>query len=91
MTTRTKRDKVIFHHAFRLKTTDRLLPAGEYDVVTDEELIEGVSFPAYRRIGSWILAPNRSGTLSTEMVAIDPADLAAAQARDRAALPTTKA
>jgi len=32
-----------------LKGIDRMLPAGDYQVVTDEELIEGISFPARER------------------------------------------
>jgi hypothetical protein len=32
----------------------RLLPAGEYELVNDEELVEGLSFPVYRRVASWI-------------------------------------
>jgi hypothetical protein len=79
---RTKRSKLTFRHAFSLKGMDRLLPAGDYEIVTDEELIEGLSFPVYRRVASWIMAPSRS---STEMLVIDPADLAAAHARDSAA------
>ena len=31
---------------------DRRLAAGEYEVTTDEELIEGLSFPVYRRVAT---------------------------------------
>jgi hypothetical protein len=34
-----------FRHPFSLKGVDRRLGAGDYEVVTDEELIEEVSFP----------------------------------------------
>lgn len=50
MTTRTNTKTVTFAHPFLLKGIDRILPAGDYRVVTDEELIEGVSFPVYRRV-----------------------------------------
>jgi hypothetical protein len=40
--------------------TDRLLPAGSYRVSTDEELIEGLSFPVYRRVATMIFAPGRN-------------------------------
>ena len=33
----------------KLEGVDRELPAGSYRVTTDEELIEGLSFPVYRR------------------------------------------
>ena len=80
MTTRTTRKKVIFHHPFTLKGVDRTLPPGEYPTVTDDELIEGLSFPVYRRISTMIFVPGPARRV--EMVTIDPADLQAAQDRD---------
>jgi hypothetical protein len=44
MTTRTRNTLVVFHHPFELKGVDRILPAGEYRVMTDEHLIEELSF-----------------------------------------------
>ena len=44
-TTRTKRETLTFAHPFLLKSIGRSLPPGAYDVLTDEELIEGLSFP----------------------------------------------
>jgi hypothetical protein len=70
---------VAFAHPFALKGVDRVLPPGDYRVVTDEELIESLSFPVYRRVATMIFIEARGGT---EMVPIDPADLAAAQQRD---------
>jgi hypothetical protein len=64
-----------------LKGVDRILPAGNYRVVTDEELIEELSFPVYRRVSTMIFVPGKSAS-SVEMVAIDPQDLQAAQERD---------
>ncbi len=78
---RTKRNTLTFAHAFRLKAVDRVLPAGDYEIVTDEELLEGLSFPVYRRVATWIMATQ--GESASEMLAIDPADIAAAEARDR--------
>ena len=56
MTTRTTTKTVTFAHPFLLKGIDRILPAGDYRVVTDEELIEGVSFPVYRRVSTVAIA-----------------------------------
>jgi hypothetical protein len=54
-------------------------------VVTDEELIEQLSFPVYRRVSTMIFVPAQSHSVSSiEMVAIDPRELKAAQDRDRA-------
>jgi hypothetical protein len=82
MMTRTTRKTVIFLHPFTLKGVDRTLPPGEYQVVTDEELIEGLSFPAYHRISTMIFVPAQSRSSSIEMVTIDPLDLHSAQQRD---------
>ena len=60
MSTRTTGKTVTFAHPFLLRGVDRTLPAGEYRVVTDEELIEGLSFPAYRRVSTMILVPAQS-------------------------------
>ena len=77
MTTRTTTKTVTFHRPFNLKGVDRLLPPANYRVVTDEELIEGLSFPAYRRASTVIFVPAESGC-AVEMVTIDPSDLLAA-------------
>ena len=70
-----------FAHPFLLKGVDRILAASDYRVVTDEELIEGLSFPVYRRVATMIFVPAGS-TSAVEMVTIDPQDLQAAQELD---------
>ena len=82
MTTRTNSRIVTFAHPFLLKGVDRELPAGDYRVITDEELIEELSFPVYRRVSTMIFVPGQS-TSSVEMVTIDPQELEAAQERDQ--------
>ena len=72
-----------FARPFLLKGIDRVLAAGQYKVVTDEELIEELSFPVYRRVATMIFVPADSqNSSSVEMVAIDPRDLQDAQDRD---------
>ena len=72
-----------FAHPFLLKGVDRILAAGDYRIVTGEELIEELSFPVYRRVATMIFVPAESGSASTvEMVTIDPQDLLAAQELD---------
>jgi hypothetical protein len=86
MTVRTHSRTVAFKKPFMLKGVGRMLPAGTYRVVTDEEPIEALSFPAYRRIATMIFVPSASHPSSSmEMVTIDPADLQAAQDWDEAA------
>ena len=83
MTTRSRRETINFAHPFRIRGIDRSLPAGAYEVVTDEEMIEGLSFAAYRRVATMIVvpaAPPRSATM--EMISIGSVDLADAQRID---------
>jgi hypothetical protein len=87
MTTRTSSKTVTFARPFLLKGIDRMMTAGDYRVVTDEELIQELSFPVYRRVATMIFVPAASGH-AFEMVAIDPRDLEDAQDRD-AQLPQT--
>jgi hypothetical protein len=70
MTMRTTEKTITFHRPFCLKGVDRLLPPADYRVMTDEELIEGLSFPAYRRVSTAIFVPAPSGS-AVEMVPID--------------------
>jgi hypothetical protein len=81
MTMRTTDKIITFHRPFCLKGVDRVLPPAAYRVMTDEELIEGLLFPAYRRVSTAIFVPAPSGS-AVEMVPIDPQDLQAAQERD---------
>jgi hypothetical protein len=85
MTTRSHTKSVAFSRSFLLEGVDRVLPPGDYRVVTDEQLIEGISFLAYRRVATMIFVPARKpGGSSIEMVTIDPPDLQAALERDAA-------
>jgi hypothetical protein len=85
MTTRTITKSVTFHRPFHLEGIDRLLPPADYRVVTDEAVIEGLSFTVYRRISTVIFVPAEAGC-AEEMMTIDPMDLQAAQEKDVAML-----
>ena len=85
MNSRTTTSTVTFAHPFVILGYEDELPAGSYEVVVDEELLEGLSFEAYRRTGSFLLVSGRGGRAGqAEMRQIDPRDLEAALARDRA-------
>jgi hypothetical protein len=86
MSQRSRRETVHFRHAFRIKGIDRLLAPGAYEVVTDEEMIEGLSFPSYRRVATMIMVPCAAPRQSaTEMISIGSIDLANAQRIDASA------
>lgn len=80
---RTTHKSVTFLHPFALSGIDEKLEAGTYDVETCEELIEGLSFIAYRRVSTTIgLAASGYGYGARQVVAIDPLDLEVAQQID---------
>ena len=81
MTTRTRRRTVTFKMPFSLEGVCRNLPASSYEDITDEEPIEGLSFPVYRRIATMMLVPSQLSR-SVEMVTIDPLALSAALKRE---------
>ena len=86
MTTRTRRETIHFKHPFRIKGIDRQLAPGAYEIVTDEEMIEGLSFPCFRRVATLMMIPGavpRSSTM--EMISISSADLSDARRADASA------
>lgn len=83
MTVRTSRKSVTFTRPFSLSGIETAQPAGTYEVETEEELLEGVSFPAYRRIATAIFLPAQPGSMIlAEIATIDPLELDAAQEQD---------
>jgi hypothetical protein len=81
MTTRTTTDIVKFHRPFSIKGVDHVLPPADYRVITEEELLQGLSFTAFRRLSTVIFVPASSGS-AIEMVTIDPSDLQVARELD---------
>lgn len=86
MTIRSRREVVTFKHPFQIRGVDRLLPAGPYEVITDEEMIEGLSFPSFRRVATMIMVPGAPPQRSAmEMISISAVDLSDAQRIDASA------
>ncbi len=84
MLNRTLREDIVFRRPFSLKGWAEPQPAGAYAVHIEEELIEGLSFPAYRRVSTMITRQAiRAGAL-VQALPVDPRDLAKAQAADGA-------
>ena len=82
MTTRSRRGTVTFRHPFRINGIDRQLPSGAYEIITDEEMIEGLSFASFRRVATMIMVPALAPRGSMEMISIGSIDLADAQRID---------
>lgn len=86
MITRSRRETITFKLPAMINGIDRLIPAGNYEVITDEEMIEGLSFPSFRRVATVIMVPGvPPHHHSVEMLAISSVDLADAQHRDAVA------
>ena len=83
MTVRTTSKTVTFTHPFNLSGMDKVQPAGRtYTVETDEELLQTSSLP-YRRISTLMRLTTRPrGTVLTQIVEVNPLELAAVLARD---------
>jgi hypothetical protein len=78
--TRSRRETVLFQHPFRIASVERLLPAGSYEVITDEKSMEGLSFPSFQPVATMMMVPapsHRSSSL--EMVMISSIDLSDAR------------
>lgn len=76
---RTIHKRVTFTKPFALSGVDGVQPAGTYDVATDEEVINDLSFLAYRRVATMIHLHMDGGT---QVFSIDPVDLDASLTRD---------
>jgi hypothetical protein len=85
MTMRSRRETITFKHPFRIEGVDRLLPAGAYEVITDEEMIEGLSFASFRRVTILIMVPAASRGSTMEMISISSIALSDAQRIDAGA------
>ena len=81
MATRTTTKQVTFRRPFLLAGFAAVQAAGTYTVETDEEIIDDLPYPVWRRIGT-TLHVKRAGAM--EFVPIDPDELGRALLRDGA-------
>ncbi len=83
MAIRTNTKTVTFNHPFHLADMEEMQPAGAYEIETDEELIEGLSFMAWRRKRSLIHLHGTTGNVKLmQVMEVDPKELDAALRRD---------
>ena len=83
ITTRT----ITFRHPFAMAGLDGWQPAGSYVIETEDEteeqLLQALSFPAWRRVHTAIRLPQRPGvSIIEQVVLIDPEAIEAALAAD---------
>lgn len=82
MTIRSSILHLTFAHPFNLAGYPEAFPAGSYDVLTEYELLYGLSFQAHRRVSTFLRVEARAGV--TELLPTTENDLEAALARDTA-------
>lgn len=85
MSSRIRREALVFRHPFRLHGWTERQPAGTYAMETEEALIEGLSFPAYHRIATTLTRDSTAGGACRQVLPVDPRELEALLAADRAA------
>ena len=84
MTIKTTRTTVSFNSPFTLQNLEGVQPAGEYVVFTDDELIEGLSWTAYRRVATLFQTPAISASQrQVQSFSISQTELDAALMKDR--------
>lgn len=82
METRITTELVEFHRPFLLSHRSGPLPPGCYRVDTEEEMLDGLSFPAWRRTGMTITRHGLALGRLTQAHSITPAELATALTAD---------
>ncbi|MCC5999456.1 MAG: hypothetical protein JJU19_01140 [Pararhodobacter sp.] len=85
MESRTTRTRVTFSKAFALGGSDDLLPAGGYDLIVEEERLQGLTFDAWRRVSAFLeVRPNPHAPGRTELRPVTDAELQQARTHDPA-------
>lgn len=83
---RTVTMQITFGRPFQLPGIDEVQPAGTYTIETEEELLQALSFVAWRRLYTVIRLPRRAGgPMIDQAVTIDPDTFEAVIALDTAA------
>lgn len=85
MANRTQIKTISFKWPFQIEGYEGLLPAGDYQVETEEEPLQGVTFTGYRRVLTLLhLHPRNKKEKFGPILKIDPNDLDAALIKDLA-------
>ena len=81
---RQKRLKLTFRQPFRVKGVSRMLPAGDYELVPDQELTAEYYLPAYRPVVALIRMPSQGHRCSSiAKASVDLADILASHRLDQ--------
>lgn len=84
MTIRSTRSTVTFYNPFTLSGYPDGLPAGDYEVLVEEELLPVVQREAYRRRATYLIVHHPGRANLSEMLTINEHELVEALRRDTA-------
>lgn len=91
MLTRSTRSMVTFANVFTMGDSLQEMPAGTYEIIVEEELLQSLSFEAYRRIATHLMVRGQGSEAGkTALHMITKEDLEYAIACDRTLSETTK-
>jgi hypothetical protein len=83
MMERTTKSEITFSHPFIISSLVMPLDAGTYRLIVDEELIEGLSSPTYKRTGTHLEIPAIGIQIGKrQLLQIYPQELEAAIRKD---------
>ena len=83
MNTRSSTSFVVFKHRFVLPGSPDEFPAGQYELLVEEELLDGLCFPAFRETAAFLLIFGaRPGSAPKEMRPTTSADIQVALEHD---------
>jgi hypothetical protein len=83
LTIRTTRCVASFNEPFSLRNVEGLQPPGDYNVYVEDELIQGLSRAAYRRVSTILRLPSISSPQEqSRLVSVNASDLKAALMKD---------
>ena len=83
MNMRSTRSTVTFSNPFTLRGYPDDLPAGDYDVLVEEELLQGLSFEAYRRTATCMMVRGKGAHAGRSVLRVTTeSDLKEALRRD---------
>ena len=89
MNMRSTRSTVTFSNPFTLSGYTGDLPAGDYEILVEEELLQGLSFEAYRRTATYLTVRGTGARAGrSEMRVTSERDLKEALSRDAATTET---
>ncbi len=80
MSTRSNKSMVTFCRPFTLSGSPDKFPAGDYEVLVEEELLQGLSFLAYRKTATYLVIARQG---RTEMHQLSSEELEALLSHDK--------